>query len=338
MNSSEERPLPRAPTNEQFRRTPTFACTDESLILGVDGGGTKTVAVLAVRRPDEAPLAVGRGMAGPSNPRAYGLAIAQQNIAGAVREAFETAGRQRAPVAALCLAVAGAGHASIREAMYRWCEQQALADRWRVVHDAEIILRAGVHAGPGIALISGTGSLAFGTAASGRSARAGGWGHLLGDEGSGYAIGLDALRAVAQATDRRGPETRLTCMLLEHLGLRDPWELIPTLHAEQNVRHRIAAAAPVVLQAAADGDLVALRIREQAAQNLSSMTIAVARSLDFGCREYQLAFSGGVFQHHAALRDAVLRYLDQHQLTPRAMAVVHEPVDGALLLAQDMLT
>ena len=268
----------------ESRRTPAPACADESLILGVDGGGSKTVAVLAVRRPDAVPRAPwAAAWAGPSNPRACGLAIAQQNIADAVREAFEAAGQQPAPVAALCLAVAGAGHAAIREEMYRWCAQQALADRWRVVHDAEIILRAGVQAGPGIALISGTGSLAFGMAASGRSARAGGWGHLLGDEGSGYALGLAALRAVARATDRRGPETRLTAMLLEHLGLQDPWELIPTLHAEQHARHRIAAAAPVVLQAAADGDLVAMQIRDQAAQDLGGMTVAVARSLDFAC-------------------------------------------------------
>ncbi|MHB8973400.1 MAG: N-acetylglucosamine kinase [Pirellulaceae bacterium] len=324
-------------SDEQFSRTPAFTSAGESLILGVDGGGSKTVAVLAAWRLDAPPRAMGRGVAGPSNPRACGSAMAQQNIAAAIHAAFEVAHQQPTPVAALCLAVAGAGHAAIREEMDRWCAQQALADRWRVVHDAEIILRAGVHAGAGIALIAGTGSLAFGKASSGRAARAGGWGHLLGDEGSGYALGLAALRAVARATDHRGPETCLTSMLLEYLGLQDPWELIPTLHAEQNVRHRIAAAAPVVLQAAADGDLVAVQIRDQAAEDLGGMAAAVARSLAFTSHAYRLAFSGGVFQHHAEFRDAVCRYLDQHQLTPQAITVVQEPVDGALLLAQDIL-
>ncbi len=144
--------------------------------------------------------------------------------------------------------------------------------------------------------------------------------------------------AVARATDRRGPETRLTALLLEQFGLGDPWELIPTLHAEPELRRRVAAVAPVVLQAAADGDLVAQQIREQAAQDLSAMTEAVARSLDFAGHTYRLVFSGGMLQHHAALRNAVLWYLDQYELTPQATAVVDEPVRGALLLAQDLLT
>jgi N-acetylmuramic acid 6-phosphate etherase len=325
-------------TDEKFSVTPGSADADQALVLAVDCGGSKTEAVLAVRQPGAAPLPISRGWAGPSNPRACGLTHAQRNITGAVREAFQAAGREPARVAAACLAVAGAGHESIRSAMHRWCEQQALAVRWRVVHDAEIILRAGVDAEPGIALIAGTGSLAFGTTASGRTARAGGWGHLLGDEGSGYAVGLAGLRAVARATDRSGPETRLTALLLEPFALGDPWELIPTLHAEPELRRRVAAVAPVVLQAAADGDRVAQQIREQAAQDLSAMTEAVARSLDFACCTYRLIFSGGMLQHHAALRDAVLWYLDQYELTPVATAVVDEPVRGALLMAQDLLT
>ncbi|MHB0959782.1 MAG: N-acetylglucosamine kinase [Pirellulaceae bacterium] len=324
-------------TNESGERASTDACGTESWVLGVDCGGSKTTAALALPRPGRAHAPLGRGSAGPSNPRACGLPTAQQNIASAVRAAFQAAGRPPARVAAACLAVAGAGHESIRSALDHWCEQQALAVRWRVVNDAEIILRAGVPAGPGIALIAGTGSLAYGMAASGQVARAGGWGHLLGDEGSGYAIGLAALRAVAQATDRRGSQTCLTSLVLEQFGLQDPWDLIPTLQADPDARRHIAAAAPVVLQSAAQGDPVARRIRTQAAQDLANMTAAVARSLDLACHAYRLVYSGGLLQHHAALRDEVGRYLDQRQLPPSAMTVVHEPVEGALLLAQDLL-
>ena len=307
------------------------------LLLGVDGGGTKTTAALAIRHPDGAPRTIGRGVSGPSNPRSSDLASAQQNIARAVGAAFAAAGRTRERVAALCLAMAGAGQESVRDPMQRWCEQQGLATRCRVVHDAQIILRAGAPQGPGIALISGTGSFAYGRTLSGHSARAGGWGHLLGDEGSGYAIGLSALRAIARATDGRDSDTRLTPSLLAHLGLRSPWELIPALHKDREARHRIASLAPLVLAAAGDGDLVAQHIQAQAAEDLGGLVVAVARTLAFAHEAYHLAFSGGLLQHHLVLRDMVLRHLAEHRLAPQTSVVVEDPVHGALLLASDLL-
>lgn len=307
------------------------------LLLGVDGGGTKTTAVLAIYQSHAAPRTIGRGTSGPSNARSSGWEKVQQNIADAIGAAFAAAGRTRERVAALCLGMAGAGHESVRDALYQWCAQQELAVRWSVVHDAQIILRAGAQQGPGIALISGTGSLAYGEMADGRSARAGGWGYLLGDEGSGYAIGLAALRAIAQATDGRGPVTRLAASLLAQLGLHSPWELIPLLHEDREARYRIASLAPLVLAAAEDGDPVAQHIQDQAAQQLSGMVTAVARSLALPPHTYHLAFSGGLLQHQPALRDAVLRHLAAQHAAPRRDTVVDDPAYGAVLRAGDLL-
>ncbi len=307
------------------------------LLLGVDGGGTKTTAVLATHHADTGPHTIGRGVSGPSNPRSSGWEIAKQNIADAVGAAFAAAGRTRERVAALCLGMAGAGHESVRDELYQWCAQQELAVRWSVVHDAQIILRAGTQQGTGIALISGTGSLAYGQTSDGRSARAGGWGYLLGDEGSGYAIGLSALRAIARATDGRGSDTRLAASLLAQLGLHSPWELIPLLHEDREARHRIASLAPLVLAAAEDGDLVAQHIQDQAAQELSGMVAAVARSLAFTHHTYHLAFSGGLLQHQPVVRDAVLRHLAEHHSAPQTSTVVEDPAYGAVLLAGDLL-
>ena len=241
-----------------------------------------------------------------------------------------------------------------------------------VVHDAETVLRVGLHAEPGIALIAGTGSLAFGRTAAGHTARAGGWGQLLGDEGSGYAIGLAGLRAVVRAADGRGAETLLTRRLLERLELQDPGELVTALHTDSAQRrrseergeseaqkrnptalssllrspldpllsctaHRVAECAPVVLQAAADGDAVARQIREQAAQDLSALAEAVARSLDLPHCGYRLVFSGGILQHHTPLREAVIWNLAQFERAPQATTVVDDPAAGAVLLAQDLL-
>lgn len=307
------------------------------LLLGVDGGGTKTTAVLAARPADAPFVTLGRGVSGPSNPRSSGWDTALQNIDSAVGAAFAAAGRARERVAALCLAMAGAGHELARERLYQWCERQDLAIAWRIVHDAQIVVRAGTAEGTGIALISGTGSLAYGQTPDGRAARSGGWGYLLGDEGSGYAIGLAALRAIARATDGRGPDTCLTPRLLPHFGLLDPWELIPAVYDDRDARHRIAALAPTTLAVAAEGDPVAQDIQDRAAGDLAAMVIAVARSLACADPGFHLVFSGGLLQHQGVLRDAVLRHLAGCQRAPQTSTVVEDPVHGAVLLANDLL-
>lgn len=315
----------------------TSASSGDELLLGIDGGGTKTIAVLALHQAHAAPRTIGRGAGGPANPRAAGWATVQQHIAGAIDAAFAAAGRPRTRVAALCLGLAGAGHQSVRETMYAWCAHQQLAVRWAVVHDAQIILRAGVQQGPGIALISGTGSLAYGVTAEGRSARAGGWGYLLGDEGSGYAIGLAALRAMVRETDGRAATTQLTARLLPTLDVPSTWDLIPLVHEDPDARHRIASLAPLVLAVAEQGDAVAQQIRDQAARELTDMVAAVLQTLALAPPPYQLVFSGGLLQHHPALREAILQQLAQRQAAPQSSAVADDPAYGAVLLARDLL-
>jgi len=333
--SGKQGPSPAAPA-------PTSASSDdelpdELLLLGIDGGGTKTIAVLALHQAHAAPRTIGRGTGGPANPRAAGWATVQQHIADAIDAAFATAGRPRTRVAALCLGMAGAGHASVRETMYAWCAQQQLAERWAVVHDAQIILRAGAQQGPGIALISGTGSLAYGVTADGHSARAGGWGYLLGDEGSGYAIGLAALRAMVRETDGRAPATQLTASLLPTLGVPSTWDLIPLVHEDPGARRRIASLAPLVLAVAEQGDAVAQQIRDRAARELTDMVAAVSQALALGPSPYQLVFSGGLLQHHPALREAILQQLAQRRVAPQSSAVADDPACGAVLLARNLL-
>ena len=158
-------------------------------MLGIDGGGSKTAAWLAFG-PTQI---VGRGRTGPGNPRAVGFDQALMNIDAAVEAAFQEAALARVPAESACLAVAGTGREADRARVLDWARQRSLAKRVEVVHDAEPLLAAGTPEGWGIALISGTGSLAYGRSASGATARTGGWGYLIGDEGSGYALAIAGL-------------------------------------------------------------------------------------------------------------------------------------------------
>jgi N-acetylmuramic acid 6-phosphate etherase len=307
-------------------------------VLGVDGGGTKTCAALAQIDETGQMSILGRGLGGPANPRATSLREAQHQILLAIETAFAEAHRPPTPVAAIGLGLAGTGHSATRSAMEQWCAQQPLAQRCRVVHDAEIILRAGSSTGVGIALISGTGSLAFGCDVQGVAARAGGWGHLWGDEGSAYAIGVAALRAVAQAADRRGDPTQLVDILLRHAGADSPSDLVPIFHPGPDARRLIAALAPVVFQTAEEGDLVAQRIIAQAADDLSQMVRSVVQALAFESGAYALVCAGGVLVQQKALRESVVIRLTELALPPGSIHLAADPVLGALRLAAELLT
>ena len=161
---------------------------------------------------------LGRGIAGPGNPRAAGFDVAQANIDAAIDAAFAAADLPRTTVAAACFGLAGAGRPDEQQRIAAWARQQRIAERIRVCGDAEPILAAASPENSGIVLIAGTGSLAWGRNQAGETARCGGWGYLLGDEGSGYAIALAGLHAAMRAADGRGPQTDLLAAFMDKLA------------------------------------------------------------------------------------------------------------------------
>ncbi len=303
------------------------------LVLGVDGGGTKTLAWLAARDV-RAAVPLGCGLSGPSNPQAVGLATAQKNILEAIQRAFAAADLPPVPVAAACLALAGVGREPIRRAVLDWAIGSALAHAVRVVHDAQAVLAAGTRSDAGIAVICGTGSFAYGESKDGNQARSGGWGYLFGDEGSGYQVGCAGLRAVSQAADRRGGATSLTGLILDRLHVAEPAQLIPAIYGAPSARNAIAALAPLVFQAGAGGDRVAQQICSDAATELAGLVQSIARQLRFAHGQFDLALTGGVFRHQAAWSESITRMLDDQHCAPRATEIVAEPVAGAVVLAQ----
>ena len=304
------------------------------LVLGIDGGGTKTVAWLASRTGGGATPIAGRGSSGSANFQTVGAGAAIENLNAAVDGAFQEFGDAPGSVAAAVVALAGSDRDENRQVVERWAVERRLARRVRVVHDALPVLAAGSPEGWGVALICGTGSLCFGRSQDGRSAKAGGWGYLFGDEGSAYAVAVAGLRAAAMAADGRGPATRLLEAFLGRLGLHRPEDLVSSVYAMASDRAAVASLALEVTNAAADGDTIAEQIMDRAAGDLSAMVGAVAGKLDFSSTAFPLALAGGMLLGAKGLQDRLAARLRVLELDPASVRTVEEPVSGAVELAR----
>jgi N-acetylglucosamine kinase-like BadF-type ATPase len=320
----------------------TAPCPEDcGLLLGIDGGGTHTVALLAqvggAAEQTALPWTVlGRSAAGPSNLQAVGANRALQALDEAVGQAFAAAGRARGPVAVACFGLAGGDRAADQALIQEWAHRVHLARRVHVTNDAAPLLAAGTPHGWGVALIAGTGSIAYGRNAEGVTARAGGWGYLLGDEGSGYTLALAGLQAVVRAADGRGTATILSDRLLEHLGLSKPQELVPAVYGTGRDRAALAALAPLILAAAEEDDTLAKQLVAQAAAELAALVAAVVRRLGLAPQGLPLALAGGLLLRSASYRESMLRALASIGLGVEPATLVHEPAQGALRLAHTL--
>jgi len=310
---------------------PASANGTEDLVLGFDGGGTRTVALLAAPGADGSWRLLGRGEAGPSNRQTVGTPAALAALDSAAERAFAAAGKARRRVRAACLGLAGAGRPGDQEVVRDWALRSELARGVDVIEDAALIPAAGTPGGWGVAVVAGTGSMAFARGPDGRTARSGGWGHLLGDEGSGYAIAVAGLRAVARAADGRGPATVLADRLPAAHGLARPEELVTVVYRDCD-RAAVAALAPLVLAAAEEGDAVAAEIVGSAAGELAAAAEAAARLLGLG-PAFPVALAGGLLASHAGYRGRFLAAVAGRGLTADPVAVVAEPAEGAVRLA-----
>jgi len=206
-----------------------------------------------------------------------------------------------------------------------------------VTADTPLLLAAGTPGGWGLALVAGTGSMAFARAPDGRTARSGGWGYLLGDEGSGYALAVAGLRAVARAADGRGPRTALSERLLAALGLRQPQELIGAIYGGGPDRTALAALAPAVVSAAEDGDEEAIRLVREAAGQLAATAAAAVRALGLEAAAVPTALAGGLLLGSPGYRRRVLDDLAGLGCRAEPVGLVREPAEGAVRLAVALL-
>jgi N-acetylglucosamine kinase-like BadF-type ATPase len=202
-----------------------------------------------------------------------------------------------------------------------------------VTNDALIALVAGVGDAPGVVIVAGTGSMAYGRNAADQAARAGGWGYVLGDEGSGYWIGRQALRAVVRQADTRGPATSLTPRLLAHFGVERPSELIRKVYHERLSASAIASLAHYVQEARDEGDEMAVEILTRAAGELATAASAVVRRLQLAGEAFTFVLSGGIFRGVPWLRDELMSALPAVASRSTTVHLQKQPAVGAVRLA-----
>jgi N-acetylglucosamine kinase-like BadF-type ATPase len=299
---------------------------DPPLYAGVDGGATKTSAVVV----DASGRELGRGAAGSGNYATVGLRRAVENIRRAVEGAARAAGGAP-PLAAVWLGLAGVDRDE--DARTLLPHLRPLGGLVKLSNDAELALTA-LPGALGVALISGTGSIALGRDASGAQARAGGWGHVMGDEGSGWEIGRSALQAIARAADGRGPRTSLSEAVMQAWGVADTDGVIGRVYPETD-KALVAGLTAIVLQQAREGDEVARCILLAAAQELALAVATVASRLHFPGGELPLALAGGLLVNEADFREMTLERIREKRRLGQA-AVVRDPALSAARAARDL--
>lgn len=301
----------------------------QSLIVGVDGGGTKTRAILADDTGKQLAEAVGAGSAVRVGEAERSAGV----IAGVVRDVLESAERSaddRPRV--LCVGVAGVGRESEREALYEALASQQVADEIVVETDMKVALSDAFDEGPGVLLIAGTGSSAFARGPAGATARCGGWGPMIGDEGGGAWFGRRALSVVSAAADGREPETALTGAIMTACEVSEASELIRW--AADATPAKFATLAPVVLSVADAGDLRANSIVSMGVEELALHVRALARQLFTDERaSVPVAFTGGLLAKGSSYRKRLEHRLKTAVPGAHVHAAEVDPARGAVKIA-----
>ena len=294
-------------------------------LLGVDGGGTKTHAVILDMNLE----VIGEGLSGPSNPLRVGISNACAAIREAIDKACEEAKIRRSDIVAAEIGLAGARRRELRVRMRESLKSLGIGEV-AVTSDADIALYGATQGAPGLIVIAGTGSNCCGINGRGKKTCAGGWGPIAGDEGGGAWIARRALRAIAHATDGRGPATILTEVACAYFHVSDPNDLSTAIYAPTITNERLAGFGRDVVAAAKAKDRIAREILAEGGRELGMAAVAVIRTLKLEDEEFPVGYVGGVFASAGELVLACMReeikevapnaYLEPPQFPPAIAA------------------
>lgn len=294
---------------------------------GWDGGGTKTGVCVV----DEQGRTVAERAFGPLNPNGAPRETVRRTVADCL-EFMDSLPGGLAACGGLVIGMAGVSNENARHFMEETLASCGYAGPARLLGDQEIAL-AGAVEGPGAILIAGTGSVCFGRDKQGRNFRSGGYGYLIDDCGSGYAIGRDILTAVVRAADGRGVPTCLTAAVFERLDVREIGQVITWLYSAETGKKQIAALSDLLLPALQAGDAAARAIADRAAADLADLAIAAWKKA--GLEQGELALNGSILTYYPVIRQGVIDRL----LAELPEAAVIDPrrpaATGAALLAAD---
>jgi glucosamine kinase len=305
------------------------ARTGARFLLGVDGGATKTLAALLDL--DSRALHLAHG--GPSNQDAVGPGAAVDALLRTADEAIERAGIAQDEIAAAVLAIAGVDTAAVVRHV-----DAAHRHSWIVVNDVVGAWASATGAGPGVAAISGTGSNVFGVGSDGRPWQVGGWGHLLGDEGSGYWLGIESVKAALRDRDGSGPQTALSDAALDFFGLASIEALAAEVYSKPLTKGEVAMFATETCRLAEGGDPVSIELYERGAAELGGQIAAVIRETGLageaqGAASFPVGLIGSGFKAGALFVEPLSRVIHESAPQARVSVVAMAPVGGCLLLA-----
>ncbi|MEH2135609.1 N-acetylglucosamine kinase [Nostoc sp.] len=311
-----------------------------SYVLGIDGGGSKTVCILM----DDLRQVLGRGEAGPSNYQSIGREATFQSIQSAIQNAFEAAIITNTDkIDAICLGLAGVGRAADIELvkdLVKELQNSKLPIVWAlqpanivICNDALIALVGGIGQPVGIVVAVGTGSIVFGQNHQGYTKRVGGWGYILGDEGSAYKIAIAGMNAALKSYDGREILTSLIEAFQQHLDLESIEDLIEVVYRREWGVKQIAALAPIVDLAAASGDEVANNIIDDAVKELVKATSTVIDAIFSSDSALEVVTIGSVWRGRCKIHDRFTASICKKFPEVKVIFPRYEPAYGAALLA-----
>lgn len=298
-------------------------------VIGIDGGGTKTKLTLSDMEGNVLETAV----SGPSNILSSGYDVAKQSIQEVIEEGVVKAGYRLEDCEALCIGVAGAAREAIKSQLETIIQETGYTNKMIITHDAETALMGGTAGEEGILIIAGTGAICFGKTCDGKSARVSGWGHIIGDEGSAYSIGIQILNAVMKAYDGRLPQTILTKLLLEKMGIQTEEEVIGAIYNPHVTKQHIASYAVLIDEAAKKKDEVALKIIEQTAYDLFETVSAGIVKLGFQEKPVKVVVNGSVLTHNVVIYERFKALVTRSYTQAQVGMMLHDASYGAVLLA-----
>jgi glucosamine kinase len=292
--------------------------------LGIDGGGSKTTCAVG----DEKSL-LATVVAGPSNITRVGESRARESLQQAIRRACEAAGITPDQVLRVCVGAAGAGRAEIA-ATVRRIVAEILPGELSVIGDMPIALEAAFGSGPGVVVVAGTGSFAYGRNTEEETARAGGWGFAISDEGSAHWIGRGVVHEVLRAKDRSDDASPLLDEFMQAFGVQSFDEFIRAANSNPDFE----ALFPVVTKAADDKNPAARKVLTDAALELAQLAAVVIRRLFSDDGSIPVAIAGGVFRHSTLVRESFSQRMHDIFSSIELRPGIVEPVYGALELAR----
>jgi len=309
-------------------------------IIGMDGGGTKTHAVIT----DSKGAILAEHVAGPSNFQIIGVDKAAETIFSLIEMCCESVNCETKNIVSVVCGLTGAGRVGDQQRMAEAMKKFAISKKSRLKNviiesDARIALEGAFKGGAGIILIAGTGSIAFGKDAKGNVHRVGGWGRMLGDEGSGYFLGRLGLTAVTRHIDGRGEKTKLTSMIAKEFGLNDQTAIINAVYKNN---FDIASVAPLVLSAAEKKDPVSLTIVETAVIELAEhIRIAGLKIVPQSAKKVKtkihVSLIGGLIANDTLISHLLQQYLVYNQPNIEIIPPMASPAYGAVVMAKNCL-